>query len=135
MTERLKCSWYALRITYGVVPLAAGLDKFFNLLTDWSHYLSPLALRMLPISAPAFMRIVGVVEIIAGLLVLTRCTRIGAYVVSAWLVLIAVNLVATGIYFDVAVRDVALAVGAFTLARLTEVREALPEAIPPAVRA
>ena len=73
------------------------------------------------------MRAVGVIEMIVGLAILTRWTRIGAYVAMAWLVAIAVNLVTTGMFFDLAVRDLEIAIGAFALARLTEVREAAGE--------
>jgi len=68
------------------------------------------------------MNIVGVIEMIVGLAILTKWTRVGAYVASAWLVIIAINLVSTGMFFDVAVRDVEMAVAAFVLARMTEVR-------------
>ena len=122
LDEQLEKPWWILRITYGVVPIVAGLDKFTNLLTDWTQYLSPLALRVLPFSATTFMYIVGIVEIAAGILVLSRLTRVGAYVVSAWLVAIALNLLLMGRYFDIAVRDLVMAVGAFTLARVTEAR-------------
>lgn len=115
-------TWWTLRLTYGLVPIVAGLDKFTNLLVDWTQYLSPLALEVLPISAATFMMIVGVIEIAAGVLVLSRFTRLGAYVVGAWLVAIAVNLVTTGHDFDVAVRDLVMSIGAFTLAKLTEAR-------------
>ena len=75
-------------------------------------------------SAGTFMRAVGIVEMIVGLAILTRWTRIGAYVAMVWLLAIAANLVTTGMFFDLAVRDIEIAIGAFTLARLTEVREA-----------
>ena len=114
--------WWTLRLTYGIIPIVAGLDKFTNLLTDWTRYLSPLALKVVPVSAPTFMHIVGVIEIVAGIIVLSRFTRFGAYLVSAWLAAIAVNLLTTGTYFDVAVREVVMAIGAFTLAKLTELR-------------
>src|SRR3954447_492796 len=78
-------AWMALRVVLGVVPVVAGLDKFLNLLTNWEQYLSPMAARMLPFSAGTFMRAVGVVEIIVGLLILTRWTRVGAYIASVWL--------------------------------------------------
>jgi general stress protein CsbA len=84
---------------------------------------SPLVQRVLPFSAATFMHIVGVIEIIVGLAILTKATRLGAYVASAWLVCIAVALVTTGQFFDVAVRDLELAVAAFVLAKLTEIRE------------
>jgi uncharacterized membrane protein YphA (DoxX/SURF4 family) len=116
-------SWLALRLTYGLVALFAGIDKFFNLLTNWQAYLSPTMADVLPVSGAALMRAAGIVEIFAGILILTRWTRIGAYLASIWLLSIAVNLLLTGSFFDIAVRDAALSVGAWTLARLTEVRQ------------
>src|SRR5262245_524765 len=93
LDEHLDKPWWALRLTYGLVPIVAGLDKFTNLLTDWTQYLSPIGERVLPFSASTFMHIVGIIEIVAGILVLTRWTRIGAYIVGAWLIAIALNLV------------------------------------------
>jgi len=97
-----------------VVPIAAGLDKFTNLLTHWEQYLSPLILQMVPIPANMLMMSVGVVEIIAGILVALR-PRIGAPLAAVWLLLIATNLLMTGQYFDIAVRDIGLAVAASAL--------------------
>jgi hypothetical protein len=131
--KKLNMLWEGLRIGLGLVPFLAGLDKFFNLLTNWQMYLSPVIEPLLPFSATTSMQIVGVIEMIAGLAVLTRWTRLGSYVVSAWLVLIAANLVSTGMFLDVAVRDLALALAAFTLARLTELKEmAQHQQTPPA---
>src|SRR5688500_12996865 len=96
-----------LRIVFGVVPLVAGADKFTNILTDWTSYLSKLAVDLLPFAPSTFMAIVGVVEIAAGVLVLSAYTRIGAYIVAAWLALVAVSLIQAG-HFDVAVRDVVM---------------------------
>src|ERR1700753_2141586 len=84
-----------LKFTFGLVPIVAGADKFTNLLTDWSQYLNPSLVSVLPFSAHSFMMVVGVIEIVAGILVLTR-TKFGAYLVSAWLVLIALTLLASG---------------------------------------
>ena len=123
MNQRLNSSWWALRIALGAAPFLAGLDKFFNLLTNWTMYLNPLALRVVPVAPATFMRAVGVVEMVVGIAILTRWTRLGAYVAAAWLVGIALNLVTMGAFFDVAVRDLLIAVAAFSLARLTEVRE------------
>jgi len=120
--KRLDSVWWALRIGLGVGPFLAGLDKFFNVLADWNTYLSPLAERVLPMSGSSFMRIVGVVEMIVGLAVLSRWTRLGAYVAMGWLVAVAANLAFAGM-FDIAVRDLEIAIGAFALARLTEMRE------------
>jgi uncharacterized membrane protein YphA (DoxX/SURF4 family) len=122
MDQRLNSSWWALRIALGLAPFLAGLDKFFNLLTKWTMYLNPLALRVVPVAPETFMRAVGVIEMIVGIAILTRWTRLGAYVAAAWLVCIALNLVSMGAFFDVAVRDLLIAVAAFSLARLTEVR-------------
>lgn len=108
-----------LKYTYGLVPIVAGADKFLNLLTQWDSYLSPAVTNMLPFSAATFMMIVGVIEIVAGAIVLSKKTEIGAYIVSAWLVLIALSLIFSGHSFDVAVRDIVMAIGAFVLAKLT----------------
>jgi uncharacterized membrane protein YphA (DoxX/SURF4 family) len=129
-------TWLALRLTYGLVAFLAGLDKFFHLLTNWDAYLAPQIASVLPVSPAVFMRAAGVIEMLVGVLILTVWTRFGAYLATAWLLSIAVSLILTGSYFDVAVRDVAMAVGAWTLARLTEMRQ--PEdsrAAAPAVRA
>jgi uncharacterized membrane protein YphA (DoxX/SURF4 family) len=107
-----------LRWVFGLVPIVAGLDKFFNLLANWEMYLNPLALRIVPVSDVTFMHIVGVIEIIAGVLTLAR-PRIGSFVVMAWLLAIALQLILMGQFLDVAVRDCVMAIGALTLARLT----------------
>jgi uncharacterized membrane protein YphA (DoxX/SURF4 family) len=118
--ERLTTPWWALRAGLGATAFLAGLDKFFNLLADWPAYLSPLAAQALPISASSFMHVAGVIEMIVGAAILAGATRLGGYVAAAWLTAIALNLVTTGHYLDIAVRDVAIAIAAFTLARLTE---------------
>lgn len=124
MRKELESAWWMLRLGFGAAPALAGLDKILrtNLLADWPAYISPLATAVLPISGETFMQVIGVVELAVGLMVLTMATRVGAYLASAWLVAIALNLVTTGHYFDVAVRDLLMAVAAYTLARLTEVR-------------
>ena len=119
----LQAAWWALRVAIGATALVAGLDKFFNLLTEWSMYLAPWVEQASPIAPATLMRAVGVVEIAAGVLVLTRFTRVGAYLVAAWLALVAVQLVTTGAFLDLATRDLVMAIAAFTLAKLTEWRE------------
>jgi uncharacterized membrane protein YphA (DoxX/SURF4 family) len=121
----LNTTWLVLRTAIGLMALLAGLDKFLNLLTNWPMYLSPIAERLSPLGGPALMRVFGVVEILVGLAILTKWTRLGAYVAMAWLVGIAINLVTTGMFFDVAVRDLELSVTAFTLARLTTMRDGI----------
>lgn len=122
MDARLTSTWWTLRIAFGLTAFLAGLDKFLNLLTNWEQYASPLVLQIVPLSAGALMRVAGVIEILVGLAVLAGVTRLGGYVVAAWLTLIALSLVSSGRFFDVAVRDLVMACGAFTLARLSEVR-------------
>jgi hypothetical protein len=108
-------------MTYGLVPIVAGLDKFTNILVDWQTYLAGWLVDLLPVSGATFMGIVGVIEVAAGVTVLVR-PLLGAYIVMGWLICIALSLIAGGGYFDVAVRDLVMAVGAFTLARLTALR-------------
>lgn len=122
--KRLNVSWWALRIALGVVPIISGIDKYFNKLTDWGMYLSPIVTKIVPVTAPAFMHVVGVVEIIAGVIVLSRWTKIGSYIVMLWLIGIALNLLTTGMFYDIAVRDLEIAVGAYALSQLSTVREA-----------
>ncbi len=114
-----------LKYTFTVVPIVAGADKFMNLLTDWTAYLAPATVGMLPFEASTFMMIVGVIEIIAGVLVFTR-TREGAYIVAIWLTAISLSLLFSWHHPDVAVRDLVMALSAFVLAKLTEAT-AIPE--------
>jgi uncharacterized membrane protein YphA (DoxX/SURF4 family) len=109
-----------LQYTYVILPVAAGLDKFTNILTNWEQYIAPSTAKMLPFSATTFMMIVGVIEIVAGILVFVK-PAIGGYVVAAWLTLIALSLLTSGIYLDIAVRDLVMAVGALSVARLAKV--------------
>ena len=125
MDQKLNTPWLALRLGIGLTAALAGLDKFFNLLADWTTYVSPLAIQILPFSAETFMAIVGVIEIAVGVAILAGWTRVGAYVASGWLLLVAVNLATAGFY-DVAVRDIVMSIAAFTLARLAEVRQESP---------
>lgn len=117
-----------LKLTYGIVPIVAGADKFTGILTDWSAYLAPGLAAMLPFAPATFLMVVGVIEIVAGILVLAR-PAIGAYVVAAWLVCIALTLLFSWRFVDVAVRDLVMAIGAYVLARLTPmVRPGVPAA-------
>ena len=123
LNRGVESAWWALRIGLGSIAFLAGLDKFFNILTDWSVYVSPLAEGLLPVTVPVFLGLVGVIEMLVGMAVLTNWTRLGSYVAMLWLLAISLNLVLTGRFFDVAVRDVAMAIAAYTLARLTEARQ------------
>ena len=108
-----------LKYTFGILPIAAGLDKFVNVLTNWGQYMAPWIENLLPVSTDSFMIIIGVIEIIAGILVWSK-TQIGAYVVAGWLLAIAFSLITAGHYLDVAVRDIVMAIAAYCLARLSE---------------
>jgi uncharacterized membrane protein YphA (DoxX/SURF4 family) len=117
--HRMHSVYNIMRITYAVVPIVAGLDKFTNLLTNWEQYLNPDMAAMLPFSAHTFMMIVGVIEIAAGLLVLAK-PAIGGYVVMAWLALIAFTLLLSREYLDVAVRDLVMAIGAYSFVQIAK---------------
>ena len=123
MNPHLELPFRALRIGLGLGAFLAGLDKFFNILANWEMYLTPLVTNLVPLPAGTFMRGVGVIEMIAGAALLAGFTRLGGYVVAGWLLAIAGSLVTTGMFYDLAVRDVEIAIAAFTLASLSEVRD------------
>ena len=114
MERDLNSVYVPLRLCYGLVPIAAGLDKFANLLVDWKIYLPGFVTKIVPVDPSVFMRAVGVIEIVAGLLVITALPRLGSVVVAAWLVLVGLMAAIAG-YRDIFVRDVVMAVGAYTL--------------------
>jgi uncharacterized membrane protein HdeD (DUF308 family) len=118
--QALKQTFNLLKFTFGIVPIVAGVDKFTNLLVNWEQYLNPSMAGMLPFSVGTFMMIVGVVEIAAGILVLVK-TELGAYVVAAWLAVIAITLLAGLNYVDVAVRDLVMSVSALATARIARI--------------
>lgn len=117
-SRSLTSAYWALRVALGVVPIAAGLDKFTNLLADWEGYLSPVFARLMPMSGGAFMRLAGVVEVVVGAAILLGFARVFAWVAMGWLLAITVNLVSMGAFLDLAARDVVMATAAFALARL-----------------
>ena len=110
-------AYQLLYIAFTIAPIIAGIDKFFHFLVNWDQYLSPLAAGVLPVAPHTFMQGVGVVEIVAGMLVAFMPT-VGGWVVGAWLCGIVLNLLSIPAYFDIALRDLGLALGAFALARL-----------------
>jgi uncharacterized membrane protein YphA (DoxX/SURF4 family) len=107
-----------LRIGFTVAPILAGLDKFFDVLVDWDKYLSPTANNVLGGHGHAFMLLVGIIEIIAGIGVFLK-PRLFAYIVAAWLLLIIINLLSIPGYYDIALRDLGLMLGALALGRLS----------------
>jgi hypothetical protein len=124
LNPALKPTFNLLRLTFGIVPIVAGLDKFTDLLTNWEQYLNKSIADMLPFAPHTLMMIVGVIEIIAGVIVLIR-PAIGGLIVAAWLTLIALTLLIGGQYLDVAVRDLVMAIGAFSLARISNTASSL----------
>jgi len=108
-----------LRIAFTIAPIVFGLDKFTNLLVDWSIYLNPLIPSILPVSAHTFMYFVGVIEIVAGIVVFLK-PRFGGYLVAVWLWGIILNLLLIPGFYDIALRDFGLSLGALALARLSE---------------
>ena len=112
-------AYLILYVGFIAAPLIAGADKFFQLLTNWDQYLAPAIVRMLPVAAHTFTLVVGVIEIVAAALVAVK-PRFGAYVVTAWLWGIIVNLLLIPGYYDIALRDFGLSLGALALGRLAE---------------
>ena len=128
-SEKITQSWWLLKITYGLLFVIAGADKFFNLVTQWEQYVSPHIFKVIPVSLQQLMFGVAAIEIVIGLLILAgtsfMLTRLGAYLAVTWLLVIVVNLLSMGTYFDIAVRDTVMAIGAFVLALLCDVKEEL----------
>ena len=131
---KVPASVLTLRWTFVIVPIAAGLDKFFELLADWNVYLAPVVRELLPVSADTFLFVAGGIEILVGLLMATRYVKIAAYVAAAWLTAIALQLIVAG-YLDIAVRDLAMAVAAWTLGSLSPAVATRPDEQPAVVEA
>ncbi|MGI9075013.1 MAG: hypothetical protein ACR2JB_27700 [Bryobacteraceae bacterium] len=112
-------AYQILHVGFVVAPIVAGLDKFSHLLVNWDMYLAPVIARLSPIGGHGLMLLIGVIEIVAGILVAIK-PRIGAYVVSAWLLGIVINLLIIPGYFDIALRDFGLSLGALALGRLSK---------------
>jgi hypothetical protein len=121
MSKGLRGAYHAywlLYVAFVIAPIVAGLDKFADFLVDWEQYLTPPVAHMLPVAPHVFMKGIGVIEIIAGLLVAFR-PAIGGYVVAIWLWGIIVNLLLGAGYYDIALRDLGLSLAALALARLS----------------
>lgn len=109
-----------LKFTFVIVPIVAGADKFTNLFAHWEQYINPSIAGMLPFSTATFMMIVGAIEIAAGIIVLKKA-EIGGYIVAGWLIVIALTLLIGFNYVDIAVRDIVMAISAFSMARLSKI--------------
>ncbi|MCC6343248.1 MAG: hypothetical protein IT166_13670 [Bryobacterales bacterium] len=110
-------AYVVLRIAFTIVPIIAGIDQFTNKLAEWDMYLAPVATRILPVSARTFMMLAGAAEIVAGLIT-AFAPRIGGWIVAVWLWLIIINLLAAQGFYDTALRDFGLSLGAVALALL-----------------
>jgi uncharacterized membrane protein YphA (DoxX/SURF4 family) len=108
-----------LQFVFVVAPILAGLDKFCNLLTNWSQYISPFVMHTVGGRVHGFMMLVGVIEIVAGVLVAVK-PKIFSYIVALWLLLIIINLLMKGQYYDIALRDFGLMLSAYSLGRLSK---------------
>lgn len=113
-------AYHLLHVAFVVVPIIAGIDKFLHILTNWDQYLAPWVVNLSPISKQSVMLWAGLIEIIAGILVAIK-PRIFAYVVALWLLWIIIDLVSMGSFYDIALRDFGLLLGALALGRLSAV--------------
>ncbi|HSC25009.1 MAG TPA: hypothetical protein VLB80_02205 [Candidatus Babeliales bacterium] len=119
--NKLNMIWTVSKYVYGLVPILIGVDKFFFLIVNWNIYVSSFAASIIPITylVPA----VGIIEIIAGLLILTKLPRYGAYIVAAWIMVIIINLWMIPNMYDIILRDIAIAFGYIMFGQLTELKE------------
>lgn len=118
-----------LKVTYGVLFIVAGIDKFFNIIVPWQKYLSPVVADALPMSLSVIhlFTAIAVFELVVGAAILFFCSRIAAYTAGIWLLIIAANLISMHIYYDIAVRDIVMAVGVFALACLMHIKKEITQ--------
>lgn len=117
-TARVESVRMILKLSTGIIALVVGIDKFFNLLTDWDKYLSPVVTDTIPLSAGTIMIILGIIEIIIGLAILTIFPQVGGYALMVWLWLTAIGLIIGG-YYEIALMDIGVSMGALSLAMLS----------------
>jgi len=113
-----KQAYWILHVAFTLAPLIAGIDKFLHLLVNWDNCLAPWVANLSPVPAHTLMQVVGIVEVVAGLIVAFK-PKIGAWIVFAWLWAIIINLLSYPGYYDIALRDFGLSLGALALARLS----------------
>ncbi len=109
-----------MKFAYGAMTLIAGLDKFFGIIADWVRFISPLVSRFTPIPATSILYIAGTIEIIIGLLILSKHTRLGSYLMAVWFFILAFNYFSFGIFFDIAGRTFVLGMSSLALGCLAE---------------
>lgn len=115
--DHLDRAYSMLKLGFVIAPVVAGVDKFFNFLTDWTQYLAPVFYETANLNPSTFMMIVGVIEIVAGIGVLFK-PQIFGNIVGAWLIGIIINLLLLGEYYDIILRDIGLSIGAFALGQM-----------------
>ncbi len=120
LNSMVQLPYRLLNYTFIIVPIVAGADKFTNILANWEQYINPSIANILPFSTATFMMIVGVIEIMAGIIVWKK-PELGGYIVAAWLTIIGFSLLLKLEYFDVAVRDFVMAIAAFSMAKLSKI--------------
>lgn len=118
-----------LKFTYGPIITLVGIDKFFGFLTDWTLYVSPFITDTVGMDAGAFIGLVGVIEIVLGILLMTKWERSVAYTIAGFGVLSALNIISTGQFYDVAVRYLPMIVGLVVLANLSNLETAVPKSV------
>ncbi|MBI2775595.1 DoxX family membrane protein [Candidatus Dependentiae bacterium] len=121
----LNHTWLMLKVTYSILFLAAGADKFFNMVTHWEKYLSPFVAQHLPAMPTYFLYVFGIIEIGIGIMIATKFTRLGAYLGACSIFLVVVDLLTTFTFLDIIVRDIVIIVGAIALAQLTTIKQDL----------
>lgn len=119
--HKFNTMWTVARYVYGLVPILIGADKFTFYIVNWNIYVSPFAASYIPMVS--LVPIVGVIEIVAGLLILTKFPRFGAYLVAAWIGIVIANLFMIGGMYDIILRDIAIAFGYIMFGILTELKE------------
>lgn len=125
--NKLNTMWTVAKYVYGIVPIIIGIDKLkLYYIVNWNIYVSELAESMFPLVY--LMPIVGIIEIAAGLLILTHWPRFGAYLVAAWIGVVIINLCMIGGLYDIILRDIAIAFGYIMFAWLTELKETIRQA-------
>lgn len=120
---KLDTTWLVLKYAYGFVLFVAGLDKFFGYLIEWRIYVGQFAIQILPIGVTNLLYLIGISQIIVGVLILSKFTRLGVYILMVGLAIMIINLLAVGGQMEIVLRDVLILTGAWALAQLTEIKE------------
>lgn len=121
--HKFNMTWMMLKVSYGLLFIVLGVDKFLNIITNWSIYINHSILNVLPLTIDQFIMGLAIIEIIIGLMIITAFTRMGSALAVLWFLIIAIDLISLGRFYDIATRDIMLAIGAIALTNLTQIRE------------